>query len=145
DIHPRGLDAGAIIAAQGRLVPAKGETPWLPPVAAHEALAGALRTIEERLVEGHLPPAGVGGGVEEAGPAHGEPAIGRLGDWAMGPSFQPPNRPTVTPPNRLGSVLRHRRTGAHQVAVAVGTVDPPHRRPGLVLPQPRHGEGGSLP
>src|SRR5687767_1062195 len=37
-----------------------------------------------------------------------------------------------------------RNAGAHQVPVAVGALDPSHRRPELALADPAHGEGGAL-
>ena len=45
---------------------------------------------------------------------------------------------------RLG-VRRHWRTGAHEVAVAEGGVDPAHGWPGLVFPETGHRIGGTLP
>jgi hypothetical protein len=57
DVEPERRDAIGIVSTRGRLVPAKGQTSRRPGVEPKPPFAGH-RALEQRLVDGHVLPAG---------------------------------------------------------------------------------------
>src|SRR5213594_4064105 len=67
-----------------------------------------------------------------------ERPTGSTSSLQLGPSA---HRPICPSDRRVGF---HRRTGAHQVAIAESGIDPADKRPHLVLPGRRRGETGAV-
>ncbi len=113
DIETEPLDSIGIVPTCRRLVPPEGEAEWIPAVETQPPFAGR-GPFEQRLVDGHVRPAGTGDIDPEPGPER---------------------RGRLLRPLRLASsrITLHRRTHAHQIPISERTVDPADRGPDLVL------------